>query len=67
MKTGDRFQYIVVATNAATGDRISAGAVSKATLQGLINDLRAAGLTIFQVTETMRAEAAASLGELPAG
>ena len=67
MKSGDRFQYIVVASNIATGDRISAGAVSKATLQGLINELRAAGLTISQVTETMRSNVAANLTELPTG
>ncbi|BCW87795.1 hypothetical protein sos41_09260 [Alphaproteobacteria bacterium SO-S41] len=67
MKTGDRFQYIVVASNTATGDRISAGAVSKATLQDLIKDLRSAGLTIFQVTETMRSDVVASFSELPAG
>lgn len=49
-----RFQYIVVASNSATGERVSAGAVSRATLSGLIRDLRAAGLTQVQVTETLR-------------
>ena len=61
MKTGERFQYIVVASNTATGDRVSAGAVSNATLQDLIRDLRAAGLTSFQVIETLRAKAAPTL------
>ena len=65
MKTGDRFQYIVVASNAATGDRVSAGAVSNATLQDLIRDLRAAGLTSFQIIETLRTKATPVLGWKP--
>jgi len=55
MGSGSHFRYLVVSSNPANGERISAGAVSNETLAALIDQLRAAGHTAFRVIETLRA------------